>query len=74
MENEFTQMLKEGFILFIKNDKIDTELPPKFGKITLHFQEGKLTYLEKTETKNNSLLKQSGTSESSILFGVPFML
>ena len=54
MENEFTQMLKEGFILFIKNDKIDTELPPKFGKITLHFQEGKLTYLEKTETKKSA--------------------
>lgn len=50
-----TELLKDlldrGFVLFSKNGKIEVEDSPTFGSITLHFQDGRFSYLQRCETK-----------------------
>lgn len=45
------EALKSGRILFMKNGKIEDEQAPFFGSVTLHYADGKLTLIEKKETK-----------------------
>lgn len=44
-------LLQQGFILYQKNGKIGIESSPTFGSITLHFQDGRFSYLQRCETK-----------------------
>lgn len=49
--NDLDRLLQQGFILYQKNGKIGVEAPPTFGSITLHFQDGRFSYLQRCETK-----------------------
>lgn len=44
-------LLQQGFILYQKNGKIGIEASPTFGSVTLHFQDGRFSYLVRSETK-----------------------
>ena len=48
MEN-IEELVSKGYVIYQKDGKI--EQPPRFGKITLNYQDGKFTFLEKLETK-----------------------
>lgn len=50
MEN-IEELLSKGYVFYQKNGKIEIEQPPRFGYVTLHYQDGKFTFLEKLETK-----------------------
>lgn len=50
MEN-IDELLSKGYVIYQKDGKIEIEQPPRFGKITLNYQDGKFTFLEKLETK-----------------------
>lgn len=44
--DDLVELLKQGFILYQKNGKIEVEDSPTFGSITLHFQDGRFSYLQ----------------------------
>ncbi|WP_187421025.1 hypothetical protein [Streptococcus cristatus] len=48
---QLKNMLDKGSILYQKNGKIEVEDSPTFGSITLHFQDGRFSYLQRCETK-----------------------
>lgn len=48
---EITNYLRKGFILYMKNGKIELEQSPTFGSLKLHFQDGKFSRLERLEIK-----------------------
>lgn len=50
MEN-IEELLSKGYVIYQKDGKIEIEQPPRFGYVTLHYQDGKFTFLEKLETK-----------------------
>ena len=50
--DDLVELLKQGFILYQKNGKIEAEAPPTFGSVALHFQDGRFSYLQRSETKN----------------------
>ena len=47
---ELEKLLQKGFILFLKNGKIEIQRPPAYGSVTLNYQNGTFTHLIKTET------------------------
>ncbi|WP_261046621.1 hypothetical protein [Streptococcus mitis] len=49
--DDLVELLKQGFILYQKNGKIEVEAPPTFGSVALHFQDGRFSYLQRSETK-----------------------
>lgn len=49
--DDLVELLKQGFILYQKNGKIEAEAPPTFGSVALHFQDGRFSYLQRSETK-----------------------
>lgn len=49
--DDLVELLKQGFILYQKNGKIEVEAPPIFGSVALHFQDGRFSYLQRSETK-----------------------
>ncbi|HHT7665380.1 TPA: hypothetical protein ACT2ER_002091 [Streptococcus suis] len=51
MEEYYTELLHKRFVLFEKCGTIESEEAPKFGELTLFFQDGKMTHLIKKETK-----------------------
>ncbi|HFI0429022.1 TPA: hypothetical protein ACGOZO_000963 [Streptococcus suis] len=51
MEEYYTELLRKRFVLFEKCGTIESEEAPKFGELTLFFQDGKMTHLIKKETK-----------------------
>ena len=50
MEN-IDELLSKGYVIYQKDGKIEIEQPPRFGYVTLHYQDGKFTFLEKLEPK-----------------------
>ena len=50
-ENELYKLLSQGFIFYLKDGIINTEMAPRFGRLTLYYQDGKITHLEILETK-----------------------
>ena len=49
--DELSQLIQKGYVLYQKNGKIEVEDSPTFGSITLHFQDGRFSYLQRCETK-----------------------
>jgi len=49
--DDLVELLKQGFILYQKNGKIEVEASPTFGSVALHFQDGRFSYLQRIETK-----------------------
>lgn len=48
---QLKDLLVRGFVLYQKNGKIEAEAPPTFGSVALHFQDGRFSYLQRSETK-----------------------
>ena len=48
---QLKDLLDRGFVLYQKNGKIEAEAPPTFGSVSLHFQDGRFSYLQRSETK-----------------------
>ena len=47
------ELLKKGYILYIKNGKIELIEPPEYGEINLKIQDGQVVYI--TEIKNRKV-------------------
>lgn len=47
------ELLKKGYILYMKNGKIQLIEPPEFGEINLKIQNGQVVYI--TEIKNRQV-------------------
>ena len=45
------ELLKKGYILYIKNGKIELIEPPEFGEINLKIQNGQVVYISETRNK-----------------------
>ncbi|MBF6625741.1 hypothetical protein IU402_04045 [Aerococcaceae bacterium zg-BR9] len=50
-ESILQELVKQGYVIYLKDDKIVKEKAPVFGEITLTYQNNKLVLLTKTETK-----------------------
>lgn len=46
-----TDLIKNGYILYLKDGKIMKEKAPDFGNVNLVYSNGKLALLERKETK-----------------------
>ena len=42
--------MEEGYLFYFKNGIIESVRVPEYGKVTLVYQDGKMSYLEKAET------------------------
>ncbi len=49
--DDLSNLLQKGYVLYQKNGKIEAEAPPTFGSVALHFQDGRFSYLQRSETK-----------------------
>lgn len=50
MSDNITDLLVKGYILYMKNGKIEVVKPPVFGEIALKYQDGKMV-LETVSTQ-----------------------
>lgn len=50
MEN-IDELLSKGYVIYQKDGRIEIEQPPRFGYVTLHYQDGKFAFLQRLETK-----------------------
>ena len=62
MENKKIYKLVDGIhenqIVFIKDNKIEVRNTPSYGRITLHYQDNKLTFIEKSTTEKQKNQKK----------------
>lgn len=49
-EKFLIEKMEEGYLFYIKNDIIKSVKAPIYGKLTLAYQGGKLSHIEKAET------------------------
>lgn len=50
METKLETKAKQGEIIFLKNNTIQTIKPPKYGEVVISVQDGKITTIKRTET------------------------
>lgn len=51
MVENLTELLKNGYILYMKDGIIKKEKAPYFGAVNLIYNDGKIVLLERKETK-----------------------
>ena len=49
-EQILIKKMEEGYLFYLKNGIIESVRVPVYGKLTLAYQGGKLSYIEKAET------------------------